>query len=216
MNKSSSNTIAVIGDIHGCFKELMELYAKILAYTKNVYSVGDLIDRGPDSKKVIQFCIDNNIKPVRGNHEDMLIKALDKPRYKVIPGYETNKTLWIWNGGDMTVNSYIGIKSVSFKKFWESFIESGHYDYISKLPLKIELENCIISHAGIVKNTHPENMLWSRSVPSCFNKLQIIGHTPSKKVIIKQNHYINVDTGCVFWGKMSAAILTENGKVIII
>lgn len=216
MIKFLSNTITVIGDVHGCFKELKELYTKILAYTDNVYSVGDLIDRGPDSKKVIQFCIDNNIKPVKGNHEDMLLKTINKPLYQVAPGYETNKTQWIWNGGDMTILSYIGGKSINFRKFTDAFQENGHYDYISKLPLKIELDNCIITHGGIVNNAHPENLLWNRDAPSRLKKLQIIGHTPSVNVIHKPNHYINIDTGCVFWGKMSAVILSDNGKVLII
>lgn len=212
----SVNKIAVIGDVHGCFNKLVELYSKICKYTNEVYSVGDLIDRGHDTKKVIKFCIDNNIKPVRGNHEDMLLKTINKPSYLVVPGYETNKTQWIWNGGDMTIHSYTGSKSVNFGKFTDAFLEIGHFDFISKLPYLIELDNCIISHAGIVNNDHPENILWNRDEPSCLNKLQIIGHTPNRSVINKPNHYINIDTGCVFWGKLSAAIFSDNGKVLII
>lgn len=216
MKKLSINKIAVIGDVHGCFEKLAKLYSKISKYTDNIYSVGDLIDRGPDTKKVIQFCIDNNIKPVRGNHEDMLLKTVNKPRYQVIPDYETNKTQWVWNGGDRTIHSYINSKSLNFSKFVDAFRENGHYDFISNLHYKIELDNCIISHAGIVNNTHPENILWNRKTPSRLKKLQIIGHTPDLNVIHKPNHYINVDTGCVFWGKLSAAILSDNGKVLII
>lgn len=216
MKKSSFNKIAVIGDVHGCFNELVKLYSRICKYTEEVYSVGDLIDRGPDSEKVIQFCIENSIKPVRGNHEDMLIKAINKPGSQVVPGYETNKTQWLWNGGDMTIHSYISGKNVNFNKFADSFRENRHYGYISKLPYIIELDNYIISHAGIANNGHPENILWNREEPSLLNKLQIIGHTPNRKVIHKPGHYINVDTGCVFWGKMSAVILSDNGNVIII
>ena len=69
--------IAIIGDIHGCYYTLKSLYCKITE-TDEVYSVGDLIDRGKYSKEVVQFCMDNNIKPVKGNHEDMMIKAIEK------------------------------------------------------------------------------------------------------------------------------------------
>jgi hypothetical protein len=58
--------------------------------TDYIYTVGDLIDRGLDSKSVIQFCIDNNIKPVMGNREDMLIRAIRKSNYEIVTGYETN------------------------------------------------------------------------------------------------------------------------------
>jgi serine/threonine protein phosphatase 1 len=72
----NSKKIAVIGDIHGCIGPLKDIYEKIVKYTNEVYSVGDLIDRGKNSKEVIQFCIDNKISPVKGNHEDMMLKAI--------------------------------------------------------------------------------------------------------------------------------------------
>jgi len=96
--------IGIIGDIHGSCREFSDLYGKLTAHTDEIYTVGDLIDRGPDSKGVIQFCIDNNIQPVMGNHEDMLIRAIRRSRYEVIPGYETNLSSWICEGGDKTIN----------------------------------------------------------------------------------------------------------------
>jgi len=211
-----NKTIAVIGDIHGCYVELQDLYSGIQNHTDEVYSVGDLIDRGPDSKQVIQFCIDNNIKPVRGNHEEILLKAINKPRYKEYQGYDTNLENWRYNGGNRTIKSYIGDSVTNFKTFVKEFKETGHFEFISNLPLKIELDNCIITHGGIVTNTHPENVLWNRAVPSKLDKIQIIGHTPNRKVIHKQNHYINVDTGCVFWGKMSSVIIKNRNNVTFI
>lgn len=211
-----NKTIAVIGDIHGCYEELQDLYNSILKYTEEVYTVGDLIDRGPDSKKVIQFCIDNNIKPVKGNHEEILLKAINKPRYKEYQGYDTNLENWRYNGGNRTIKSYVGDSGINFKIFVKEFKECGHFEFISNLPLKIELDNCIITHGGIVTNAHPENVLWNRKIPSKLNKLQIFGHTAKRKVLFKQNHYINVDTGCVFWGTMSAVVISENSEPLVI
>lgn len=205
-----NKTIAVIGDIHGCYEELQDLYNSILKHTDNVYTVGDLIDRGPDSKQVIQFCIDNNIKPVKGNHEEILLKAINKPRYKEYQGYDTNLENWRYNGGNRTIKSYVGNSWSSFKSFTEIFKECGHYEFIANLPLRIEQDNCIISHGGIIKNMHPENVMWNRGIPSKFDKIQVIGHTPNIKVIHKPHHYINVNTGCVFWGRLSSVMLPSN------
>jgi diadenosine tetraphosphatase ApaH/serine/threonine PP2A family protein phosphatase len=207
--------IGVIGDIHGCYSELCVLYKTLLTHTDDIYSVGDLIDRGRDSKSVIHFCIDNNIKPVMGNHEDMLIRAIRKSNYEIVPGYETNLSHWQWNGGVQTIFSYLGKKSRSFRKFTAEFRDSGHYDFISKFPLKIELDNCIISHGGIKKNKPPDNVLWNREIPSKLKKIQIIGHTPTENVYYKPNHYMNIDTGCVFGGKLTAVVIdTKSDKLI--
>ena len=212
----NKKTIAVIGDIHGCYDELQDIYSRILKHTDKVYTVGDLIDRGPDSKQVIQFCLDNNIKPVRGNHEEILLKAINKPRYKEYQGYDTNLENWLYNGGSRMIKSYIGDSGTSFKRFVEEFKDCGHYDFIANLPLKIELDNCIITHGGIVNNMHTDIAMWNRAAPSKLEKIQIIGHTPNRKVIYKPNHYINVDTGCVFWGTISAAIVSGKKEVSII
>ncbi|MEO8666384.1 MAG: metallophosphoesterase, partial [Ignavibacteria bacterium] len=72
-----SNTIAIIGDIHGCYHTLTDIFQH-LKNVKEVYSVGDLIDRGKYSKEVVGFCIENSIRAVKGNHEDMMIRAVDK------------------------------------------------------------------------------------------------------------------------------------------
>ena len=214
--KNKQKPIAVIGDVHGCSDKLAELFEKIIIYTDAVYSVGDLIDRGPDSRGVIEFCIKNNIKPVMGNHENMLIKTFMNPRHFIIPGYETNKSMWLFNGGDSTIYNYNNKKSMSFSRFKSVFTECGHYDFISALPLKIELDNLIITHAGIVHGKPSEDMLWNRGKPSKLEKLQVFGHTPVDRVRHFPGFYINTDTGCVFNGKLSAVIIYPDNKVIIL
>jgi diadenosine tetraphosphatase ApaH/serine/threonine PP2A family protein phosphatase len=207
--------IGVIGDVHGCYNTLCELYSKLIVHTNEIYTVGDLIDRGSDSKGVIQFCIDNNIKSVMGNHEDMLIKTIRKARHETVPGYETNLSNWVWNGGDKTIHSYLGNDSKSFRKFVDEFRDCGHYDFISKLPLKTELGKCIITHGGIIKNKPLYNVLWNREIPVKLDKIQIIGHTSSKEVNYFPNHYINIDTGCVFSGKLTRIIINDTTRKIV-
>lgn len=76
--------VYVIGDIHGCYQELGELVEKIYSRDPDaeIYSVGDIIDRGEDSFKCIDILIENDIKTVLGNHEKgFLFEKLD-PNYK--------------------------------------------------------------------------------------------------------------------------------------
>lgn len=212
---TKDSTIGVLGDIHGCFNELRDLYNKLVEYSGEIYTVGDLIDRGPDSKSVIQFCIDKGIKPVMGNHEDMLLRAIRKSNYSIRPENETDLNDWLWNGGKKTMNNYLSENPKSFRKFADEFRDSGHYDFISNLPLKIELDNCIISHGGILKNKPLDDALWNRDEPSKLGKVQIFGHTPVPKIKYVQNHYINIDTGCVFGGKLTAVIIDVKADVLI-
>jgi len=197
-------SIAVIGDIHGCLGHLKKLYEKIVKYTDDVYSVGDLIDRGENIKEVVQFCIDNKIKPVMGNHEYMMlgsiseeIKFLDRETYY----------MWMQIGGGMTIRDYCKGGEETLQRFTEEFKNSGHYDFLRLLPIKTEIETCIITHAGIVTGKPESNVLYNRGKPSKLSKLQIFGHTPSPNVIYEEGHYINIDTGCIYWGKLSAVVV---------
>ncbi len=210
MNKLE--TIAVIGDIHGCNRQLKELYSQILNFTDEVFSVGDLIVRGPESKKVIQFCKDKNIKPVMGNHEDMLLSSIDFENRSRIAKHSGTYLSWLMNGGDYTIKNYINTEKEDISEFVGKFIDCGHYEFIKNLPLIIETEQCIISHGGILTGRNKENALVNRHIPSRLEKVQIKGHTPEPNVLYSNKHFISIDTGCVFWGKLSAVILYPDGR----
>lgn len=205
----SDNTIAVIGDIHGCINTLRALYEKIINFTTEIYSVGDLVDRGNFSKEVIDFCIKNEILPVRGNHEDMLINALEKPNEKTIHHHFNN-------GGKKTFNSYLGnVIDATFKDYFDALISTGHLYYLKNLPFYIELDTIMISHAGFLSYDDKEYILWNRDKPKKLEKLQVFGHTPKKSPDHKRNYYVNIDTGCVYFNKLSAVIINKKtGKVV--
>jgi len=70
--------VIIIGDVHGCYKTLQALLAKILLnHNEQICFVGDLIDRGPKSKEVVDFVRDRGHLCVKGNHEDMAVKSLN-------------------------------------------------------------------------------------------------------------------------------------------
>lgn len=66
--------IAVIGDVHGCIEEFKELLAALQWLSLDaIYCAGDLINRGPDSNAVVEECIARKIVTIRGNHEDSIL-----------------------------------------------------------------------------------------------------------------------------------------------
>ena len=193
--------MVVIGDIHGCLKSLKKLLS-ILPKDAELYSVGDLIDRGADSKGVVSLCIDRGIKPVMGNHEHLFIDYLEKTGIY-------GRGIFFVNGGNATLKSY-GMS-----------VPSEHLDFLTSLPLCIETEHFILSHAGLhptktmkeACNINEEirmNILWNRGTLADLHKLQIIGHTPQKKPmeILNKGKVVglSIDTGCVYpsLGKLTA------------
>jgi len=203
--------IGVIGDIHGCYLTFTSLYNELLKYTNEVYSVGDLIDRGKNSKDVIDFVIENKIKTIRGNHEDVLLKAFDeigKPDKSLIEIYQHHFRI----GGEATFESYRGErKPFILSDYKNAFEDTGHLEFMKSLPVMNELPKVVISHAGIVKDATIQDIIWNRTKPLLkLNKLQVIGHTPQDEVLYEKNWYMNIDTGCVYGNKLTAVILDKN------
>ena len=210
------NTIAVIGDLHGCINTLEKIYKKLSDHKEvsDIYCVGDLIDRGKYSKEVVEFCIQNSIKPVMGNHEDMLLKAMAKSD-KLLSFLYKDSEHYYYNGGRETQYSYIQSRLFSnFKKFAEELKKTGHYDFIKELPLKYTFKKVIISHAGITDGGDDVSIIWNRDTPLKMDELQIFGHTPLQEVEYFKNYYANIDTGCVYKNKLTAVIVDTGTGVI--
>ena len=102
--------IFVIGDIHGCCNTFKKLLAELaIQKSDEIYCIGDYVDRGNDSKGVIDLIINLRIKgyqihTLRGNHEQMMLDStIDEERL----------FHWLQNGGIETLTSF-GISSVRF------------------------------------------------------------------------------------------------------
>ena len=197
------NRIFAIGDIHGCNEALQKmLFEKIkIEKTDDVYCIGDYIDRGPDSKGVIDTILQlrkegYHIHTLRGNHEQMMMDSVnDKDGLK----------LWKRNGGDKTLESF-GIESFTdlaeeYKQFFydtELYLTHGDYIFV---------------HAGLNFNEpdifeDKEAMLWIRDFEpyqaALGEKILIHGHTPESLDYIKSQsgNCINIDGGCVYKSRM--------------
>jgi len=200
--------VAIIGDIHGCHQKLLELLEKLPADIEQIYSTGDLIDRGPDSDKVVQECIDRNIICVKGNHEDMFIDYITGEG-------EYDKGIFEMNGGIATLEAYANENK-------EIDIPDEHIEFLVNMPYYIETDDFILTHGGIstsIRDTFRDCseqskrlVMWNRGgICGSLGKVQVHGHTPKHNVhFIKRGGEvdgINVDTGGVFGYKLSAVIL---------
>ena len=206
-------TSLIIGDIHGCLSTLQALIAKA-GPVDEIVSVGDLIDRGPDSLGVIQYCIDNNIRVCLGNHELMLLDAmddwlgLDHP-YKRMGLLSSD---WFNNGGSKVFDQIPTDQLPSVRDYFKSlpiYIKLDHE--ANGLPVVVS-HTCLNNYSYDVLNAsqedlrkHATSFVWSRS--QAVDKAQffnIYGHTPTDYLGLKgavPKHSptgINLDTGCVY------------------
>ena len=228
--------IFAIGDIHGCLNELVSLQKKIFSYPKFekendlIVYIGDYIDRGPNSKEVIDHILKlqrENINSIflMGNHEQVMIDFL----FNDI----NNLRYWINLGADKTFRSYdIEIADfikdgfedhniVKLRKFFLEKISKEHINFFNDLKLSYTIDNYFFVHAGIDPNKTleeqtKEDFLWSRSREFYdksfkFNKIIIHGHTPEKE-IVNLPYRINVDIGCFFSGKLASVLLNKDNK----
>jgi serine/threonine protein phosphatase 1 len=167
-----TNRRIIIGDIHGHYDALMSLM-KIVAPSSEdqVYFLGDLIDRGPNSAQVVEFVIRNNYPCLRGNHEEMLLDTLDTE--EIDP--ELYKS-WLYNGGYSTITSY------------NNNIPTEHIEWMRNLPSYLDLGDIWLVHAGVnpnmsIQEQTSEQFCWIReefhsmSEPYFADKLIVTGHT---------------------------------------
>lgn len=202
----------IIGDVHGCYKTLLALINKLSDKNSNICFVGDLIDKGPNSRAVIDFVRNNNYDCVLGNHEEYFIEYSKYLEKKL--SYFDTKTWFTKYGGEETINSYIDNGILDEVTLLE------HTKWLQTLPLYKEYEDIKIKNRHlVVTHSHVFNKWQYRDYPkdskeyrsfkatllnsrftNCDN-LQIFnvyGHTPTKNPIIEE-HKASIDLGCLIW-----------------
>ncbi|UWU16137.1 metallophosphoesterase family protein [Rhizobium sullae] len=200
------NFTFAVGDIHGCLEPLREMLDRIRAYARagTVVFIGDYIDRGPDSKGVIDLLMNGSGSQswrwicLKGNHEDMMLRA---------HANDGERIWWLENGGLETELSYGGKVAVN------------HLLWASQLPLMHIDNNRIFVHAGVVPDLplemqSPQDLVWLR-VPDDYStdywgKHLCHGHTPSMANPMTVGNRTNIDSGCVFGGPLSCAVFDDS------
>ena len=139
----------VIGDVHGCYKSLLALIEKLLLKYKvsdmkelPITFVGDIIDRGPSSDKVIKLIRENGWDIVTGNHEAMALYFDGKPFGGTVYGDPLNT--WGKHGGDDTIMSYNGEM--------EQWLDD--LNWMNSLPLYLEYPNIFDKNGRFLVVTH--------------------------------------------------------------
>jgi len=217
MRPSPKRTL-VIGDIHGKLK----LFTRLLEEMQykpgedRLILIGDLVDRGEDSRGVVSLAIDltrealNRVKVIRGNHEAMMLAALAYPESE-------QAELWYYNGGVETLQSYMdGDGNLD--------VPEEHWDFMASLPTWYEDDHAIYVHASLPereggKFIHPAELpespelYWSRNrnfFSDYRGKTVVFGHTITgmvfgerEKVWLNES-LICVDTGAYLTGVLSA------------
>jgi len=206
----SEEKIFVIGDVHGCLDMLKRLIDKIKwnPTSDRLIFIGDYIDRGENSKGVIDFILKLKedsafIQCLIGNHEQMFIDYLS--------GVDSQSSLL--NGGLTTLRSYEEMRGNKD----DPLIPSSHLDFFSSLLTMIELKQYYIVHAGFhphieIEDQTLNDMIWIREEfiysDYDFGKVVIFGHTPFNSPLIMKNK-IGIDTGAVFGNYLTCLELPE-------
>ncbi len=198
--------ILAIGDVHGCSKEFAQLVEMLPLHNGvTLVCLGDYVDRGPDSRGVIEMLMElqkhHRVVTLKGNHESMLLEFLEAPHSK-------HAGMFIFNGGSSTLASYADEKG-------RYRIPDAHIDFLKRLRLFHETEHHFFVHAGVpdipLEKVDPIRqeaiLLWTRKkfLRSRYrwSKMVVHGHTRVPEVEIKPNR-INLDTACAYGGKLSA------------
>lgn len=229
--------IYAIGDIHGYLAELERAHRLIAADRERVEDaearvihVGDLCDRGPDTRGVIDFLIAGRERgepwiTLKGNH-DRLMEYFLKPEPRQDPYMLVG---WTWFtegvGGIETLGSY-GIDIPKKERLYRlhararKAVPEAHRAFLESLPASFETEEHIFVHAGIrpgipMAEQTETDLLWIRhdfhDDTRDHGKLVVHGHTPVKAVTHYGNR-LNIDTGAGY-GKPIGVVVIEGRKV---
>ena len=197
-----------IGDVHGCYDELILLLEKLKFNQVNdqLIFLGDIINKGPKSKEVLEFVYNGKHTCLLGNHEIGFLKG-KMPK----------------------------LKSLLEGLFSKSEF-SAIYKWMENLPYYLETPEFIAVHGGLIPGKHPRDCkafdiasirtwdgkgenLQKHMNPPWYNfydedKLVVFGHWASKG-FVRSSNYIGLDTGCVYGRQLSAYILEEDKIVQI-
>jgi serine/threonine protein phosphatase 1 len=222
----AGSRIYAIGDMHGRLDLLERLRMAIVEDAKRhpverkvVVYLGDYVDRGPDSRGVVDLLARDKLPGfesvfLKGNHEDSMLQFLVDPG--VAPA-------WMNYGGDATLYSY-GVRPPDPRRIDEllaaqkAFIEAlppEHLEFLRALKLVHVEGDYAFVHAGFragvpIEFQMPADMMWIRdeflSSDADFGKIAVHGHTITDHPQIRGNR-IGIDTGAFATGTLTCLVL---------
>jgi serine/threonine protein phosphatase 1 len=217
--------IYAVGDIHGRADLLTETLARIdedlserpIAASTEIF-LGDYIDRGPQSRQVIDLLIARrrarDVVLLKGNHEAYALQFLKEPN--LLPE-------WKDVGGTNTLLSY-GVTparsadpglAYETAKALHRAMPAGHRNFLRGLALSFSCGDFFFVHAGVrpgipLRMQAQQDLLWIREdfllYEETYSKIIVHGHTPVYEPDVQRNR-INIDTGAYATGKLTCLVL---------
>ncbi len=198
----------VIGDLHGCFEEAMDLLERIgPSGGDRIIFAGDLVDRGPDPRACVELAMQH--ESILGNHEEKHLQQRRRAPAALSPDHARTRSL----------------------------LGDEHLDWFATLPLRIDLpeHQAVVVHAGVMPGVplmkqDPYHLLhaqcvrpperksfWPSKAPDTHSfwanawagpERVIFGHTVVDRPFVGE-HAAGIDTGCVHGGTLTAVVLPE-------
>jgi serine/threonine protein phosphatase 1 len=220
-----------VGDIHGRLDLLEGLLEQIGADAserdaewRTLVFLGDYVDRGPDSRRVVKKLISDlpqgfETHFLKGNHEAILLDFLEDPWCL---------DHWRMNGGEATLRSYgidtqrlirISAPPDLWRQAFAEAVPEAHVRFFKSLKLSVSFGDYLFVHAGVrpgvpLSAQTEADLIWIRSPflnhADPFGKIVVHGHTPGQEPETRPNR-IGIDTGAVFTGRLTALRL-QNGS----
>lgn len=228
INENDYDRIFLTSDIHGHYPMFETLLDKIKLTKKDLLIIlGDSCDRGSQTYELYKKYNDlekegYNIKHLRGNHEDMLIKAMESG----------DNEHWYRNGGEKTQKSFYNNSESKDTLTFEEWLEregiksvKWFVDWLDRIPIMISGKKNLFVHAAFDTTKGEDEqehrfLIWDRNdfwTNNKTGKAIYFGHTPSKDGKIK--HYVN-DVHCIDTGSYKNGIIAcvelKTGKEIYI
>jgi serine/threonine protein phosphatase 1 len=217
--------VYAVGDVHGRLDLLERLLDRIWADAEGVQNylimIGDYVDRGPDSKGVIEYLSNFDrlgwvLIPLRGNHDQFVLDFLDNPG--VYAG-------WYSSGGAETLLSY-GVSPPATmsppdlelaRNQLAAKLPERHREFLTGLLFHYSLGDYYFAHAGIrptvsLSAQKADDLLWIRDefllAKQKFEKIVVHGHSPAPEPVRATNR-ICIDTGAYATGRLTAVKLWD-------
>lgn len=189
----------ILTDIHGCYYTMLQLLAKCPKDQQIVFA-GDLVDRGPHSRQVVEYAMKNKIPTVAGNHESLALFHHNRINSTIYKDHD----IWLLNGGQSTLDSWGSDK-----------LPDDVLDWMAALPYYLEYRNLLVSHNGHGKGTKTKRNIFGEEDPRDMllwyrdtnfpddGSYRVFGHTSSDEPEITET-YANIDTAAAYGGGLTA------------
>ncbi len=198
-----------IGDIHGCYDELTDLLARVAPSSKDiVVSVGDIVTKGPETTRCLDLWRDRGYLAVQGNNE---VKLLD--RAKPLLRFLARDP--VLHRGDLLRYIASWPHVLDFTNAGVTAVHGGFLPGMRIDAETVEREREVISELRWIRKKNggwkpipkdkkkKTDVLWSEKWNG--ERFVVYGHTPLREPKF-DDHALGLDTGCVYGGKLTAAI----------